>query len=156
MTVNEDVPISKEKKMASVFSQIINGELPGRFVWKDVDVVCFLSIAPLRPGHTLVVPRREFDSWTELPAELLGRVMSVAQVIGQGVERAWSAPRSGLAIAGFEVPHCHVHVSPTWSMDDLDFTKVKPVNDPVELDDAAEQLRTALRELGHGKFVPDA
>jgi diadenosine tetraphosphate (Ap4A) HIT family hydrolase len=140
--------------MPSVFSRIIAGELPGRFVWKDDDVVCFLSIAPLRPGHTLVVPRQEIDSWTDLPVDLLGKVMNVAQAIGRGVERAWNAPRSGLAIAGFEVPHCHVHVSPIWDMDDLDFTKIKPETDEAALEEAAERLRAALRELNHGQFVP--
>jgi diadenosine tetraphosphate (Ap4A) HIT family hydrolase len=140
--------------MASVFSRIIAGELPGRFVWQDDEVVCFLSIAPLRPGHTLVVPRQEIDKWTDLPGELLGRVMTVAQVIGRAVERAWDAPRAGLAIAGFEVLHCHVHVSPIWDMDDLDLTGIKPETDGTALDDAAERLRAALRELGYGQFVP--
>ncbi|MFY1670626.1 HIT family protein [Plantactinospora sp. WMMB334] len=140
--------------MPSVFSRIIAGELPGRFVWKDDEVVCFLSIAPLRPGHTLVVPRQEIDNWTDLPVDLLGRVMNVAQVIGRGVERGWDAPRSGLAIAGFEVPHCHVHVSPIWDMDDLDFKNIKPETDEAALDEAAKRLRGALRELNHGQFVP--
>lgn len=141
--------------MASVFSQIIAGQLPGRFVWQDDDVVCFLTTAPLRPGHTLVVPRQEIDKWTDLPGELLGKVMSVAQTIGQALERAWNAPRSGLAIAGFEVLHCHLHVTPIWDMSDLDFTKISLETDVKALDEAAERLRAALRELGHGQFVPD-
>jgi diadenosine tetraphosphate (Ap4A) HIT family hydrolase len=141
--------------MASLFSRIIAGELPGRFVWQDDEVVCFLTIAPLRPGHTLVVPRREIDKWTDLPGDLLGKVMSVAQVIGQAVERAWDAPRSGLAIAGFEVLHCHVHVTPIWDMDDLELSNIKPETDGAELDGAAVRLRAALRDLGHGQFVPE-
>ncbi|MCM4083448.1 HIT family protein [Paractinoplanes hotanensis] len=141
--------------MASLFSRIIAGELPGRFVWQDDEVVCFLTIAPLRPGHTLVVPRREIDKWTDLPGELLGKVMSVAQVIGQAVERAWDAPRSGLAIAGFEVLHCHVHVTPIWDMTDLELSNIKPETVAAELDQAAVRLRAALRDLGQGQFVPE-
>lgn len=141
--------------MATLFSRIIAGELPGRIVWQDDDVVCFLTIAPLRPGHTLVVPRREIDKWTDLPGELLAKVMNVAQVIGRAVERGWNAPRAGLAIAGFEVAHCHVHVSPIWDMDDLNFLNIKPEPDETALDEATERLRTALRDLGYGQFVPE-
>ncbi|MFG1605162.1 HIT family protein [Actinoplanes sp. NPDC049265] len=140
--------------MTSIFSKIIAGELPGRFVWQDDQVVAFLTIAPLRAGHTLVVPRQEIDKWTDLPPELLTRVMTVAQTIGRAVERAFDAPRAGLAIAGLEVPHCHVHVSPMWEMADLDFAHMAPENDAAKLDDAARRLRSALRELGEPAHVP--
>ncbi|MEU3230840.1 HIT family protein [Nocardiopsis alba] len=135
--------------MPTLFSRIIAGELPGRFVWRDPEVTAFLTIAPLRPGHTLVVPRREIDRWTDTDSGLLSRCMEVAQAVGKGVQRAWDAPRAGLVIAGFEVPHLHIHVSPVWDMSDFDFSKAEPEKDQSSLDDAAERLRAALLELGY-------
>ncbi|MEU6606401.1 HIT family protein [Streptomyces shenzhenensis] len=140
--------------MATVFSQILAGELPARFVWQDDEVAAFLSIAPLTPGHTLVVPRREVDQWTDADGELLAHCMTVAQAIGRGVRRAWDAPRAGVVIAGFEVPHMHIHVAPTWGMSDFDFSKATVETDEAALDDAATRLRTALRELGFAEGVP--
>ncbi|WP_432972448.1 HIT family protein [Dactylosporangium sp. CA-233914] len=135
--------------MSSVFSKILAGELPGRFVWQDDDVAAFLSIAPLRPGHTLVVPRQEVDQWTAAENGLFTKCAQVAQRIGQAVQRAWDAPRAGLIVAGFEVPHMHLHVFPTWGMGDFDFARVDQNPDPAALDDAAARIRTALGELGH-------
>lgn len=140
--------------MATLFSRIIAGELPGRFVWSDPEVVAFLSIAPLRPGHTLVVPRAEVDQWTAADPALLARAVGVAQSIGQAQQQAWAAPRIALAIVGFEVPHLHVHVSPAWDMGDIDFTGLEPETDAAKLDEAADRLRAALRDLGHKDAVP--
>ena len=142
--------------MSTLFTRIITGELPGRFVWQDDEVVAFLTTAPLRPGHTLVVPRREVDQWTDADPDLLSHLMAVAQSIGAAVKRGWSAPRSGLIIAGLEVPHLHVHVFPAWNMSDFDFGAVDPDPGAPALDSAAETVRTALRELGHGDTVPTA
>jgi diadenosine tetraphosphate (Ap4A) HIT family hydrolase len=139
--------------MPTLFSRILAGELPARFIWEDPDVAAFLTIAPLRPGHTLVVPRQEVDQWTDLDPDLMARCVSVAQIIGRGVRYAWDAPRAGLFIAGFEVPHAHIHVTPAWDMSDFDLASVKPAGD-AELDDAAKRLRAALRELGHTEHVP--
>ena len=133
--------------MATVFSRIIAGELPGQFVWRDADVVAFLSVAPLTPGHTLVVPRAEIDRWTDLPPDLLGQCMAVAGQIGRALTQAFSAPRAGLVVAGFEVPHAHVHVFPAWGMDDFDFGRATPLDDPVELGVPAARIRQSLREL---------
>lgn len=140
--------------MSTLFSKIIAGELPGHFVWKDPEVVAFLSIAPLRPGHTLVVPRAEVDRWTEIEPALLTRCMEVSQAIGQGVRTAWDAPRAGMVIAGFEVPHMHIHVAPVWDLSDFDFTTVEVEEDRSVLEAAAERLRTALQELGFPYAVP--
>ncbi|GAB2757900.1 hypothetical protein GCM10027072_65100 [Streptomyces bullii] len=141
-------------RMPTLFSRILEGELPGRFVWQEPEVAAFLSIAPLTPGHTLVVPRRELDQWTDADGELLARCMTVAQAIGRGVKRAWDAPRAGLVIAGFEVPHLHIHVAPAWGMGDLDFSGTEVEKDEAALDEAAVRLRGALRELGFGAHVP--
>jgi diadenosine tetraphosphate (Ap4A) HIT family hydrolase len=94
----------------SLFSKIIAGELPGEFVGQDERVVALLSIAPLRPGHTLVVPRQEVDQWTDAEPSLFSHCALVAQNIGSAVRKAWDAPRSGLVIAGFEIAHLHLHV----------------------------------------------
>ena len=135
--------------MPTLFSRIIAGELPGRFVWQDPEVTAFLTTAPLRPGHTLVVPRREIDRWTDADGPLLARCVEVAQAVGQGVQRAWDAPRAGLVVAGFEVPHLHIHVAPVWDMSDFDFSKAEQEDDQSVLAEAAAKLRAALLELGH-------
>lgn len=140
--------------MASLFSKIIAGEIPGRFVWSDPEVVAFLTIGPLTDGHTLVVPRVEVDRWTEVPADLLQKLTGIAQIIGEAQVRAFSSSRAGLTIAGFEVPHLHLHVWPVNSMADYDFAKVDNNPDPARLDANAEKIREALRSSGHGEFVP--
>lgn len=140
----------------SVFTKIIEGELPGRFVWSDERCVAFLSIAPLRPGHTLVVPREEVDDWLDADDDLVAHLMRVGRRIGESARQAWYAPRAGVVIAGFEVPHLHVHVFPAWGMDDFNFRNADSDPDPIELDRAAETLRSALREAGHGQSVPES
>jgi len=129
--------------MATVFTRIINGELPGRFVYTDDLVVAFLSIMPLTDGHTLVVPRQEVDQWTDAGEPLLHHCMDVAWRIGNAAKQAFGAPRAGVVIAGLEVPHLHVHVFPAWSLEDFSFARAKPATD-AELDEAAARLRTAL------------
>lgn len=138
--------------MPSIFSRIIAGELPGTFVWADDDVVAFLSIAPLTAGHVLVVPRAEIDRWTDLPPELLIRVSDVAGHLGRAVREAFGAPRAGLVIAGFEVPHTHLHVFPAWGMADFDFGGAAMV-DPAELAEPAAKIRSVLRAHGHDDTV---
>lgn len=135
--------------MASVFTRIIEGELPGRFVWRDDDVVAFLSIEPVAPGHCLVVPRDQVDHWIELSPEQWARCGEVARIVGQAIQLAFDPPRVGLAIAGFEVPHAHLHVVQLQGLADLDLSRAVRDPDPGGLDDAAERIRAALRELGH-------
>lgn len=134
--------------MASVFTRIIEGELPGRFVWKDERAVAFLTIAPIRKGHTLVVPREEIDHWLDLPPDLARHLTDVAQSVGKAIQRAFSPVKVGMMIAGLEVPHVHLHVTPIWDLDDLNFRNQQRDPDPADLDDAAERIRAALRELG--------
>ncbi len=141
--------------MATLFSRIIAGEIPGRFVWKDDDLVAFLTIGPLTVGHTLVVPREEIDRWTDAPAALMARLTSVAQTIGKAQVQAFEVERAGLVIAGFEVEHLHLHVFPAHSMADFDFSRVDNSPDPAVMDLSAQKLRAALREAGHGEFVPE-
>ncbi|MDT0328366.1 HIT family protein [Nocardiopsis lambiniae] len=139
--------------MPTLFTRIIDRELPGRFVWEDPVAVAFLSIAPLRPGHTLVVPRAEVDDWTTADPELLDHCFRVAGAIGRGVRHAFDAPRAGLLIAGLEVPHLHIHVSPLWETEDLDVTSASVEEDQDALEDAAQRLRRALTGLGFAEAV---
>lgn len=141
--------------MSTVFTRIINGELPGRFVWKDESCVAFLSVGPLTPGHTLVVPRAEVDKWTEADPELVSHLVTVAQSIGTVQVEAFGAHRAGLMIAGYEIPHLHVHVWPSNSLDDFDLDQVDNSPEPEDLDEAAESIRAGLRVAGHGDFVPE-
>jgi histidine triad (HIT) family protein len=134
--------------MESVFSKIIRGDIPARFVYKDRRCVAFLSTAPLRPGHTLVVPRDEVDHWIDAPPDLLAHLTNVAQQIAKGIQHAWHPTKVGLMIAGLEVRHLHVHLTPIWDLHDLDFARQDKGASPEHLDAAAEKLRAALRELG--------
>jgi histidine triad (HIT) family protein len=135
----------------TVFTRIIDGELPGRFVWRDPEVVAFLSINPLRHGHALVVPRAEVDHWLDLDVALAARCTAVAHAIGRAQQRAFGSSRVGLVIAGFEVPHAHVHVFPADTMGDFDFAQADRSPDPARLDAAAEAIRAELAALGHAE-----
>ena len=134
--------------MPSVFSKIIAGELPARFVWKDDSCVAFLSIRPLRPGHALVVPRTEIDHWLDLDAALLDHLFETAQAIGKAQMAAFNPARIGVMLAGLEVPHCHVHVVPIRAVHDLDFGNQDPDPDRAVMDSAAQAIRRELRKLG--------
>ena len=98
--------------MPTLFTRIIDGEIPGRFVWRDSQCVVFLTIAPMRPGHALVVPRAEIDHWLDLDDVLAAHLTKVAQTVGRAQMTAFSPARVGLIIAGLEVPHTHLHVIP--------------------------------------------
>lgn len=130
--------------MATVFTKIIQGELPGRFVWRDERCVAFLSINPLRPGHTLVVPIAEIDHWLDLDADLVGHLMQVAHEIGRAQQRIWAPEKVGLMIAGLEVPHVHLHVVPIWGVNDLDFSNADTGPAADALDEAAARLNDQL------------
>jgi len=140
--------------MSTLFTRIIDGEIPGRFVWEDDEVVAFLTIAPLTQGHTLVVPREEVDSWTHASPELLAKVMDVAQSIGKVQEELFDAKRVGVLMEGFEVEHLHVHVWPAYSTADFEVHNVDHNPDPAIMDATAVKLRAALRSAGHGDAIP--
>lgn len=135
--------------MASLFTRIIEGELPGRFVWKDERAVSFLTINPLRPGHVLVVPRAEVDHWLDLEPELAKHLMEVSRKIGRAVQDAFRPVKVGLIIAGLEVPHVHLHVFPVHSLGDFDFSRADRNPSAESMDDAARRIRQALRAHGH-------
>ena len=134
--------------MASLFTRIIKGELPGRFVWRDDRAVAFLTIQPLKPGHALVVPIQEVDHWLDLSPDLAQHLTHVSQQVGKAIDRAFEPAKVGLIIAGLEVSHVHLHVTPIHELQDLNFANADRNPDPVEMDAAAEKIRAALRELG--------
>jgi histidine triad (HIT) family protein len=134
--------------MATIFTRIINGDLPGRFVWRDERAVAFLSNRPLRPGHTLVISREEIDHWLDLPADLARHLMEVSQSIGKALQHGFQPTKVGLMIAGLEVRHVHLHVVPIRDLHDLDFANQDPNANPADLDRAAETIRASLRDLG--------
>jgi histidine triad (HIT) family protein len=137
--------------MPSIFTQIIQGKLPARFVWKDESCVVFLSNRPLRPGHSLVVPRQEIDHWLDLDPSLLCHLAETAQAIGKAQMAGFNPERIGVMLAGLEVPHCHFHVVPIRGLHDLDFGNQDPDPDPGITDEAAATIRRELRRLGYSQ-----
>ncbi|WP_030014724.1 MULTISPECIES: HIT family protein [Micrococcales] len=137
--------------MSSVFTKIIDGELPGRFVWRDERAVAFLSIQPLSMGHVLVVPREEIDHWVDLPQDLASHLMEVSRLIGRAIDEVYRPVRVGLMIQGFEVPHTHLHVWPTNSIEEFSFDQVDNDPDDARMDEAASSIREALVRAGHSE-----
>ena len=141
--------------MATIFTRIIDGEIPGTFVWRDDQCVAFMSINPMAPGHVLVVPIAEIDHWIDAPPSLAAHLFSVTRTIGEAQQAAFSPARIGVIVAGYEVPHTHVHVIPTNEMRELSFANAAASVDGDDLDRLAQAIRTELRRLGHGDFVAD-
>jgi histidine triad (HIT) family protein len=138
--------------VATIFTRIINGEIPGTFVWRDDRCVVFLSINPISPGHALVVPVEEIDHWVDASAELNTHLFGVAQIIGRAQKAVFDCDRIGLIVAGYEVPHLHVHVIPTTSIREFNFALAGNATQE-ELDIAAGLLRDQLRGQGHAEVV---
>jgi diadenosine tetraphosphate (Ap4A) HIT family hydrolase len=107
--------------MTTIFTRIIEGEIPGTFVYRDSLCVAFLSINPLADGHVLIVPIEEVDHWIDMSPELSAHIFSVSYRISGAISRAFPCTRVGLIIAGYEINHCHVHLIPTNTMDELNF-----------------------------------
>lgn len=135
--------------MATIYTRIIDGEIPGTFVWRDDRAVAFMSINPLAAGHVLVVPVEEVDHWIDLSPDLARHLLDVAQKIGIAQQRAFHPERIGLLIAGFEVPHTHLHVVPVNAESELAFENAAASVDRDDLEAAAEAIREALRDAGH-------
>ena len=132
----------------TVFTRIIAGEFPATFVWRDERAVAFMSINPLAAGHALVVPIEEIDHWVDVDPDLMAHLFDVTRWIGAAQDRAFDCDRVGLIIAGYEVPHTHIHVVPTTSMSELNCANAAAGVDRDELDAAAERIRVELRAAG--------
>lgn len=133
--------------MTTIFTRIINGEIPGTFVHRDDKCVAFMSINPLADGHCLVVPVQEIDQWTDLPGELASHLFDVAHRVGRATKNAFPCERVGLIIAGYEVDHCHIHVIPTTHMGQLNFANAATHVERSELESQAARISEQLRKL---------
>lgn len=133
--------------MSTVFSKIIAGDIPGRIVYQDDTVAAFLTIEPVAYGHTLVVPVEEIDKWTDMPADLWAHMNEVAQNIGRVIVEKFDAERAGYLIAGFEVPHAHIHVFPANDMSGYSLSTAMrhDETDAAKMDAAADTIREALK-----------
>ena len=130
--------------MPTIFTRIIDGEIPGTFVWRDDRSVAFMSINPLRRGHVLVVPIEEIDHWLDCPGDLRDHLFAVAQRVGRVLQDVFEPERVGLMIAGLEVPHLHIHVVPIDGVYDLDFANAATDVDRDDLEAAAAPIRAGL------------
>lgn len=129
--------------MATLFTKIITGEIPGQVVWTDEVCAAFLDVSPLTRGHALVVPLEEVDRWTDLDSATTAHLMDVAARIGRAQLEVFGGERAGVIIQGFEVPHAHVHVFPASSPADFDMSSTTPRSSD-ELAEDADLLRGAL------------
>jgi histidine triad (HIT) family protein len=129
--------------MASIFTRIINGEIPCHKVGESDRYLAFLDIGPLCEGHTLVVPKVEVDRFFDLPPDVMAGIMPFAQEVAARIKRAVPCDRVGVAVIGLEVPHAHVHLIPISHMSDMDFARPKLKLTQEELAAIAARIRTA-------------
>lgn len=130
--------------MPSVFTRIINRELPGRIVYEDDDCAAFLTIAPVVTGHTLVVSRREVDSWLDLTSDELSALWAACAKVGHAIDEVYRPGKVAALLLGLEVPHVHVHLLPINSESEIDLAKADHNADEARLDEAAEKISAAV------------
>ena len=131
--------------MASLFTKIINREIPGHIVAEDDRYIAFLDINPLVMGHTLAIPKKEVDYIFDLDDDTLAGLQLFCKKVAKGIRQSFPCNRVGVAVIGLEVPHTHVHLIPMNTMDDLNFTRKKLTPSKEALADAAEKIRKALK-----------
>jgi histidine triad (HIT) family protein len=129
--------------MPSIFTRIINREIPAHILREDDDFLAFLDVRPIRAGHSLVVPKQAIDDVFDLPDRLLSGLLVFARPVANAIRETTGAQRVGLAVLGLEVPHAHVHLVPIDAIGDLDFGKARPADD-ADLTAMAERIRSAL------------
>lgn len=128
----------------TIFSRIIRGEIPAYVIAESDLFFAFLDIAPLVPGHTLVVPKVETDKLFDLDADYLGGMLLFAQPIAKAIEKQFDCNRCGIAVVGLEVPHAHMHLVPINSADDLNFTRKKLSPTREELAEVQRRITAAI------------
>ncbi len=129
--------------MPSIFTRIIEREIPAHILHEDDDFLAFLDVRPIREGHTLVIPKTEVDDIFDLPDPLLAGLLPFARPVANAIQRVTGATRIGMAVLGLEVPHAHIHLVPIDGLHDLDFRRARPAADD-ELAAAAKRIRAAL------------
>lgn len=127
--------------MASIFTKIINREIPGHIVAENEHAIAFLDINPLNEGHTLVVPKKEVDKLFDLDEDTYLKLQAFAYQVAQSIEKAIPCKRVGVAVIGLEVPHAHIHLIPLHSLHDIDFSRPKLEPSQEELSEIAEKIR---------------
>lgn len=130
--------------MSSIFTKIIEGEIPGHIVAEDSDCCAFLDVNPLARGHTLVVPRKEVDRLWDLDDETYQALTLFSKRIAEAIERVIPCDRVGVAVLGLEVPHAHIHLVPIRSEGDLNFANPRVELSEAEMQQVAEQIAGAL------------
>jgi len=129
--------------MASIFSKIIEGEIPSYKIAESENFYAFLDIAPLAKGHTLVVPKKEVDYIFDVAPDELGEMMKFAQTVALKMDQVIPCERIGVAVIGLEVPHAHIHLVPLNSLSDIDFSRPKLSFTPEEMQEIATQIVNA-------------
>lgn len=127
--------------MASIFTKIVNGDIPSHKIAETEDYLAFLDIQPLTEGHALVIPRKEIDYIFDLDDDLLSGLMTFAKGVAKAIEATVSCERIGVAVVGLEVPHAHVHLIPINSIEDMSFSRPKLSPSQEELAETAEAIR---------------
>ncbi|MBT0811314.1 HIT family protein [Litoribacter ruber] len=130
--------------MASIFTKIINREIPGHIVAEDENYIAFLDIQPLVRGHVLVVPKQEVDYIFDLEDDMLAGLNVFAKKVAKAIDKSIKCTRVGVAVIGLEVPHVHIHLVPLRTMDDINFTRPKLKLDQEELAEIAERIKGAV------------
>ena len=129
--------------MASIFTRIINGEIPCHKIYEDDKFLSFLDIRPIAPGHALAIPKKEIDYIFDLDADLLKEILIFSQKVARAIEKAVPCQRIGLMVAGLEVPHAHVHLVPINAVTDLNFANAAPAENE-DLADLAEKIKSQI------------
>ena len=135
--------------MASIFTKIIQGDIPAYKIAETEDCIAFLDVNPNAKGHTLCVPKREVDKITDLSQEAYLSLMSFSLKVAQSIEKSVPCKRVGFTVIGLEVPHVHVHLIPLNSMADANFSKKETLN-PADFETVAADIKAAYNsELGN-------
>ena len=125
--------------MSSIFSRIIQGQIPCHKILENEEFLAFLDVKPINPGHTLVIPKKEIDYIFDLEDNLLGRLMIFSKKVAIMIKKEISCKRIGIMVAGLEVPHAHIHLVPMNALGDLTFARAKSASND-ELAKIAEKI----------------
>ena len=129
--------------MSSIFSKIVNGEIPSYKVAEDENFLAFLDVNPLVKGHVLVIPKQEVDYIFDIEDNLFAGLNLFAKKVAMKMKRVLPCERIGITVIGLEVPHAHIHLIPINSVADMDFSKPKKKFDSLELENIAKSISEA-------------
>ena len=130
--------------MPSIFTKIINGEIPSYKIAENEACMAFLDVFPLQKGHTLIVPKKEVDKLFDLDDSSYSKLFSFSKYVAKAIEKAFPCNRVGVAVIGLEVPHAHIHLIPINHMDDMNFANNKLKLQPQEFIDIAEAIKKEI------------